>query len=62
MKLLLNIDVDDLARATTAGAVLEQPVRSSNWGKLALLADPFDHGFCFVEFMGQGYDEITSSA
>jgi hypothetical protein len=29
------------------------------WGKLALMADPFGHGFCFVQFVGRGYDEIA---
>ena len=45
--------------AQAAGAVLEQPVRTSAWGKLALMADPFGHGFCFVQFLGRGYDEIA---
>ena len=46
-------------RALTAGARLEQPVAEHEWGKLALLADPFGHGFCFVEFLGHGYDAIA---
>ena len=46
--------------AQAAGAVLEQPVRTSAWGKLALMADPFGHGFCFVQFLGRGYDEIAT--
>jgi predicted enzyme related to lactoylglutathione lyase len=44
-------------RALKAGATLEQSPQASRWGKLALLADPFGHGFCFVEFIGRGYDE-----
>jgi len=48
-----------LQRAVAAGAKLEQPVRTSNWGRLALLADPFGHGFCLVQFLGKGYDEIA---
>ncbi len=60
----LDFVVDDIAqaiaRATAAGAVLEQPVASSKWGKLALLGDPFGHGFCLVQFVGRGYDEIAS--
>lgn len=55
-------DIDAaLRRAVNAGARLEQPVRRDNWGKLAMLADPFGHGFCLVEFIGRGYDEIASS-
>lgn len=53
-------DIDEaIARAVAAGAVLEQPLSTQNWGKLALLADPFGHGFCFVQFLGRGYDEIA---
>ncbi len=51
-----------VARAEGAGATQEEPVKSSNWGKLALMADPFGHGFCLVEFVGRGYDEIAESS
>lgn len=54
-----NID-EAVRRATDAGATLEKPVQSSGWGKLALMADPFGHGFCLVEFIGRGYDEIAT--
>lgn len=60
----LDFVVDDieaaLLKAIAAGAKLEKPVRTSSWGKLALLADPFGHGFCLVQFLGRGYDEIGS--
>jgi len=46
-------------RARNAGARLENPVRSNNWGKIAMLADPFGHGICLIEFVGRGYDEIA---
>lgn len=45
--------------AMSFGAQLEQPIATHNWGKLALMADPFGHGFCFVQFLGRGYDEIA---
>ena len=45
--------------AIQAGARLEKPIASHKWGKLALMADPFGHGFCFVQFVGRGYDEIA---
>jgi predicted enzyme related to lactoylglutathione lyase len=48
-----------LQRAVSAGASLERPIQSSKWGRLALLADPFGHGFCLVQFLGRGYDEIA---
>ena len=54
-------DIDASVRqAIAAGATLEQPVRPSNWGNLALMADPFGHGFCLVQFVGRGYDEIST--
>lgn len=46
--------------AVQAGARLEKPIASHKWGKLALMADPFGHGFCFVQFVGRGYDEIAN--
>jgi len=56
-------DIDSaVRRAVNAGAVLEQAVHSSNWGKLALMADPFGHGFCLVQFVGGGYDEIATQS
>jgi uncharacterized glyoxalase superfamily protein PhnB len=48
-----------VARAISAGAQLEKPIATHQWGKLALMADPFGHGFCFVQFLGRGYDEIA---
>lgn len=58
-----DIVVDDIdaavRRAVAAGAQLEHPVKASAWGKLALLSDPFGHGFCLVQFVGRGYDEIA---
>jgi predicted enzyme related to lactoylglutathione lyase len=45
--------------AVSAGARLEKPITTYKWGKLALMADPFGHGFCFLQFLGRGYDEIT---
>jgi predicted enzyme related to lactoylglutathione lyase len=59
-----DIVVDDVdaavARAVAAGARLEQPARSANWGRMALLADPFGNGFCLLQFLGRGYDEIAT--
>ena len=48
--------------AIAAGAKLDGPVATHKWGKLALMADPFGHGFCFIQFLGKGYDEIASDA
>jgi predicted enzyme related to lactoylglutathione lyase len=46
-------------RAVAAGAELEKPISTHKWGKLAMMADPFGHGMCFVQFTGHGYDEIA---
>jgi predicted enzyme related to lactoylglutathione lyase len=59
----LDFVVEDIESAVqiamAAGARLEAAVSTAKWGKLALLADPFGHGFCFIEFLGRGYDEIA---
>jgi predicted enzyme related to lactoylglutathione lyase len=59
----LDFVVDEIEsaveRAESAGARLERPIATHPWGKLALMADPFGHGFCFVQFLGRGYDEIA---
>jgi predicted enzyme related to lactoylglutathione lyase len=59
----LDFVVDDIEAAVhiaeSAGARLEQPIATYKWGKLALMADPFGHGFCFVQFIARGYDEIA---
>ena len=46
-------------KAIAFGAHLEKPIATHKWGKLALMADPFGNGFCFVQFLGRGYDEIA---
>lgn len=47
-----------LARAVAAGAMLESPPSQHAYGRLALLSDPFGHGFCLLQFQGRGYDEL----
>ena len=51
-----------LARAVAAGARAETEIQTHNWGKIATLSDPFGHGFCLVQFLGRGYDEIAEGA
>jgi predicted enzyme related to lactoylglutathione lyase len=48
-----------LARAVAAGAVAESEVRTDVWGKIVVLADPFGHGLCLIQFLNRGYDEIA---
>jgi len=60
----LDFVVDDvegaLLRAEAAGAVREGDVRTARWGRIATLADPFGNGFCLIEFLNRGYDEIAT--
>lgn len=58
---LVVTDIDEaVRRARQAGALLERPVQSNDWGRLALMADPFGHGFCLIQFTGRGYDAIAT--
>lgn len=50
-----------LALAQAEGATVEGPIRESVWGRMALLADPWGHGVCLVQFKGRGYDELVSA-
>jgi predicted enzyme related to lactoylglutathione lyase len=58
-----DIVVDDLdsaaARALDAGAVLESPACDAPYGRIAMFADPFGHGFCLIEFNAEGYDALA---
>jgi predicted enzyme related to lactoylglutathione lyase len=60
----LDFVVEDIAgavaRAVAAGAKLERAVVQEPYGLLAVLSDPFGHGFCFLEFQGEGYDAIAT--
>ena len=62
----LDVVVEDLdaalARALAAGFVQEGAPRDAAWGRIVQLADPFGHGWCLLQFLGPGYDEIASTA
>ena len=49
-----DIVVDDVdaavERAVAAGAKLEAPAKDAAYGRIAMLADPFGHGFCLLQF------------
>jgi predicted enzyme related to lactoylglutathione lyase len=57
-----DIVVDDVdaavERAVAAGAKLEAPARDAAYGRIAMLADPFGHGFCLLQFNERGYDAL----
>ena len=54
------VDIDAaVERAVAAGARLENEPQSFNWGRLAMLSDPFGHGFCLSQFTARGYDAVA---
>ncbi|MDI1428842.1 VOC family protein [Polyangium sorediatum] len=62
----LDFVVEDLdgalVRAEAAGAVREGDVGAHAWGRIVLLADPFGHGLCLIQFSEKGYDAIATNA
>lgn len=60
----VDVVVDDLdaalIRAIAAGAEQEGTVREAGWGRIVQLADPWGHGWCLLQFLGRGYDEIAT--
>lgn len=58
----IDVVVDDVdaavERALRAGAILEAPARDAPYGRVAMLADPFGHGFCLLAFSGEGYGAL----
>ena len=54
-------DMDEaIARAVAAGAVQEGETRYAPYGRLAMFADPFGHGFCLIQFNERGYDALLA--
>lgn len=57
--------VDDIdaaiLRVVEAGAVQEGETCDASYGRLAMFADPFGHGFCLIQFNEAGYNAITIS-
>ena len=49
-----------LERALIAGATQEGSPTDHAYGRLVLLADPFGHGECLLQFHAQGYDAIAT--
>lgn len=58
----LDVVVDDVdaavERAVRAGARLEAAAKDAPYGRIAMLADPFGHGFCLLQFSARGYDAL----
>lgn len=64
MPMHVDVVVDELEpaleRALAAGAIQEGLIREADWGRIVQLADPFGHGWCLLQFLGRGYDELIS--
>jgi predicted enzyme related to lactoylglutathione lyase len=58
----LDYEVEDVSaaveRCVHAGARLEGEIQSFAWGRLATMSDPFGHGFCVLQLLGNGYDDV----
>lgn len=58
-----DVAVDDLdtarAAALAAGAIEEVAIAPARYGRIAMFADPFGHGFCLIEFNEDGYDAVA---
>ena len=59
----LDFEVEDIEaavhRSLSAGAKLEDEIQTFPWGRIAKMSDPFGHGFCILEFIGAGYDNVA---
>ena len=59
----LDIEVEDIEgavhRALSCGAKLEGEIQTFKWGRIAMMSDPFGHGFCILQFIGGGYDNVA---
>ena len=56
-------DIDAaVSRAVAAGAHPEGETNTHVWGRIAVFADPFGNGFCLIQFLNRGYDEIAESS
>jgi predicted enzyme related to lactoylglutathione lyase len=60
----LDFVVENIAeafeKALAAGAKVDTAIATHAWGKIAILSDPFGNGFCLIEFIGRGYDELVA--
>lgn len=61
----IDVVVDDVdaavERALRAGAILEVAASDAPYGRIAMLADPFGHGFCLLAFSERGYDALIGA-
>ncbi len=61
-----DLIVDDLekamARVQAAGARLDAGITEHVWGRMAVFADPFGHGFCLLQMSERGYGALVDEA
>lgn len=50
-----------IARVLAAGASQEGETKDAAYGRIAMFADPFGHGFCLIQFSEAGYDALPQS-
>jgi len=59
----VDFEVEDIEaavqRALSCGAKLEGGIQTFTWGRIAMMSDPFGHGFCILQFLGAGYDNVA---
>jgi predicted enzyme related to lactoylglutathione lyase len=59
----LDFEVEDIEaavhRALSSGAKLEGEIQTFKWGRIAMMSDPFGHGFCILQFIDGGYDNFA---
>ena len=58
---VVNVDAA-VEQAVGAGAKLEAPAKDTPYGRIAMLADPFGHGFCLLQFNERGYDALDQAS
>lgn len=62
----LDFVVEDLEeaveRSLAAGGLQEVPIREASWGRIAVMSDPFGHGYCLIQFSAAGYDAVSTPA
>ena len=49
-------------QAQGAGAVLDRPLQTREWGRMANMTDPFGNSFDLIEFAPGGYENIKQTS
>ena len=57
---MLSLAVLTIALANPWTHVQEGETCDAAYGRLAMFADPFGHGFCLIQFNERGYDALLA--